>query len=237
MKQPTIIKIGAVIAGKSAIAWTTGKKNIDKPNNIATTTEVNPVLPPAATPEVDSTYAVAGLVPNIEPTVVAVASANKAGFTRGNLPFFINPPCSATPIIVPVVSKIVTSKNANTTVYNPWEKTPLISMSKKTGAGGVEIIPENVRFFVRNPIIPVIIIPINNAPFIRRAIKINVINKPTNVRTVIGSCKSPRVTKFSSSATIIPDILRPRSEEHTSELQSRGHLVCRLLLEKKKIKK
>src|SRR5207253_6331464 len=28
----------------------------------------------------------------------------------------------------------------------------------------------------------------------------------------------------------------PRSEEHTSELQSRGHLVCRLLLEKKKPK-
>src|SRR5437870_10432233 len=27
---------------------------------------------------------------------------------------------------------------------------------------------------------------------------------------------------------------QPRSEEHTSELQSRGHLVCRLLLEKKK---
>src|SRR5437870_2665936 len=30
---------------------------------------------------------------------------------------------------------------------------------------------------------------------------------------------------------------RARSEEHTSELQSRGHLVCRLLLEKKKQKK
>src|SRR5205809_3972013 len=28
----------------------------------------------------------------------------------------------------------------------------------------------------------------------------------------------------------------PRSEEHTSELQSRLHLVCRLLLEKKKVK-
>src|SRR3712207_8694569 len=27
---------------------------------------------------------------------------------------------------------------------------------------------------------------------------------------------------------------RPRSEEHTSELQSRQYLVCRLLLEKKK---
>src|SRR3712207_8027484 len=28
--------------------------------------------------------------------------------------------------------------------------------------------------------------------------------------------------------------VRPRSEEHTSELQSRQYLVCRLLLEKKK---
>src|SRR5579884_4474291 len=41
----------------------------------------------------------------------------------------------------------------------------------------------------------------------------------------------------SDSAT--PSAVRPwyiatRSEEHTSELQSRGHLVCRLLLEKKK---
>src|SRR5437660_7738750 len=32
-----------------------------------------------------------------------------------------------------------------------------------------------------------------------------------------------------------PQVLESRSEEHTSELQSRGHLVCRLLLEKKKI--
>src|SRR5690625_5971586 len=31
-----------------------------------------------------------------------------------------------------------------------------------------------------------------------------------------------------------PSLFFRRSEEHTSELQSRGHLVCRLLLEKKK---
>src|SRR5436305_8337103 len=31
--------------------------------------------------------------------------------------------------------------------------------------------------------------------------------------------------------------VKVRSEEHTSELQSRPHLVCRLLLEKKKKKK
>src|SRR2546429_1321299 len=34
-----------------------------------------------------------------------------------------------------------------------------------------------------------------------------------------------------------PEQDRTRSEEHTSELQSRLHLVCRLLLEKKKNKK
>src|SRR5690625_4854969 len=34
------------------------------------------------------------------------------------------------------------------------------------------------------------------------------------------------------SVELIPIVIR--SEEHTSELQSRGHLVCRLLLEKKK---
>src|SRR5437660_2277912 len=32
----------------------------------------------------------------------------------------------------------------------------------------------------------------------------------------------------------LEDKSEARSEEHTSELQSRGHLVCRLLLEKKK---
>src|SRR3989442_9651370 len=40
----------------------------------------------------------------------------------------------------------------------------------------------------------------------------------------------------SSSSWLNPDFILPnhRSEEHTSELQSRPHLVCRLLLEKKK---
>src|SRR5690625_3729492 len=52
----------------------------------------------------------------------------------------------------------------------------------------------------------------------------------------------PRVT--AAGAALGPQVLRGiiravqdrarRSEEHTSELQSRGHLVCRLLLEKKK---
>src|SRR3712207_8109491 len=37
----------------------------------------------------------------------------------------------------------------------------------------------------------------------------------------------------SPSAPPPGDALSPRSEEHTSELQSRQYLVCRLLLEKK----
>src|SRR2546422_3395431 len=61
----------------------------------------------------------------------------------------------------------------------------------------------------------------------------------------------PYTTLFRSCASIIFPITPPellaaairvgltpiRSEEHTSELQSRLHLVCRLLLEKKKKKK
>src|SRR5207253_6292851 len=37
-----------------------------------------------------------------------------------------------------------------------------------------------------------------------------------------------RLSEHSEQA--IPDAMKGRSEEHTSELQSRGHLVCRLLL-------
>src|SRR5690625_5948378 len=50
---------------------------------------------------------------------------------------------------------------------------------------------------------------------------------------------SPGVEGPASVADLAQDVqetiaqLGVRSEEHTSELQSRGHLVCRLLLEKK----
>src|SRR2546422_5804824 len=40
--------------------------------------------------------------------------------------------------------------------------------------------------------------------------------------------------KTNSTATVLAARGVERSEEHTSELQSRLHLVCRLLLEKKK---
>src|SRR2546429_1620050 len=43
-----------------------------------------------------------------------------------------------------------------------------------------------------------------------------------------------QTTPVDNIFTHTPSLRSPRSEEHTSELQSRLHLVCRLLLEKKK---
>src|SRR5437870_7358971 len=55
-----------------------------------------------------------------------------------------------------------------------------------------------------------------------------------NLRRCIRGCSDVRL-QSARSVFFEPEMRRGlRSEEHTSELQSRGHLVCRLLLEKKK---
>src|SRR5690625_6965662 len=50
--------------------------------------------------------------------------------------------------------------------------------------------------------------------------------------TIVMPCDVTDVAAVNEVAEAVID--EWRSEEHTSELQSRGHLVCRLLLEKKK---
>src|SRR2546429_6536131 len=45
-----------------------------------------------------------------------------------------------------------------------------------------------------------------------------------------------RAASTANQRTRRASLISRRSEEHTSELQSRLHLVCRLLLEKKKIR-
>src|SRR3989442_4293477 len=60
----------------------------------------------------------------------------------------------------------------------------------------------------------------------------------SNIKLELSRDSCVRMTKTSSasvSARLIFVEMTSRSEEHTSELQSRPHLVCRLLLEKKKI--
>src|SRR5439155_24209543 len=62
--------------------------------------------------------------------------------------------------------------------------------------------------------------PIRNESFVRKQFRFD--------------CSGPvHESKLFPNKGFVPD-RRLRSEEHTSELLSRGHLVCRLLLEKKK---
>src|SRR2546421_7301485 len=56
--------------------------------------------------------------------------------------------------------------------------------------------------------------------------------KPVAKARSASTCRCPRKLTKKDSRTA-----SPRSEEHTSELQSRSDLVCRLLLEKKKKKR
>src|SRR5690625_5373645 len=70
--------------------------------------------------------------------------------------------------------------------------------------------------------------------------KIHVLIVPGDVSLLIDAFvlsvafPTPAVTTTSKEKFVSSQNRCERSEEHTSELQSRGHLVCRLLLEKKK---
>src|SRR5690554_7576529 len=70
--------------------------------------------------------------------------------------------------------------------------------------------------------------------------EINSLMYPVPVKDVLEIVPAENF-EFTNSGLKIPGELKDnlifkRSEEHTSELQSRPHLVCRLLLEKKKNK-
>src|SRR5690625_5749626 len=59
------------------------------------------------------------------------------------------------------------------------------------------------------------------------------ISRPVRWADAQSSLTGIATMKFKSRLTAVY-IAAQRSEEHTSELQSRGHLVCRLLLERKR---
>src|SRR5205809_3885664 len=65
---------------------------------------------------------------------------------------------------------------------------------------------------------------------IRRPPRSTLFPYTTLFRSILHHCGDFRIVE----AELDQDFPRVRSEEHTSELQSRLHLVCRLLLEKKK---
>src|SRR2546421_11566730 len=56
----------------------------------------------------------------------------------------------------------------------------------------------------------------------------------TNITTTITTTITTKITTTITTTIMTTITNSSRSEEHTSELQSRSDLVCRLLLEKKK---
>src|SRR2546429_5697607 len=59
------------------------------------------------------------------------------------------------------------------------------------------------------------------------------ISPASSVVSCTSTCSPVEILPLTTGRVVCPPLVR--SEEHTSELQSRLHLVCRLLLEKKKI--
>src|SRR5690554_8190478 len=70
---------------------------------------------------------------------------------------------------------------------------------------------------------------------IRRPPRSTLFPYTTLFRSELGNDSAP--AQGCGSVAVSRPLQSGRSEEHTSELQSRPHLVCRLLLEKKKKKK
>ena len=60
------------------------------------------------------------------------------------------------------------------------------------------------------------------------------IERQSVILSKLAESDSVRTAELATILSVTDETIRKRSEEHTSELQSRRNLVCRLLLEKKK---
>src|SRR5687767_15214001 len=68
----------------------------------------------------------------------------------------------------------------------------------------------------------------------RLAVTITMIAPMMHAQANAHTHRSQTVITYAQLLTAMTTMTAPRSEEHTSELQSLAYLVCRLLLEKKK---
>src|SRR5690625_6992796 len=108
--------------------------------------------------------------------------------------------------------------------WNSERPSGILRQTITTPVGGVEgwVGEDKIKTFVRMGVIM-------EGPFrVPRDIRVNAPHRKVHL------AQTPsRVVAFLPITRNIVET-SARSEEHTSELQSRGHLVCRLLLEKKK---
>src|SRR5690554_2332191 len=105
-----------------------------------------------------------------------------------------------------VILKKSTQQVSQDSIFQPYGNNPVMQYNRVLNVGGANIsIDEN------GPI--VVTIDYNNQPLFQDVLSGGLLKLSSDNKT---------------------EIYSNRSEEHTSELQSRPHLVCRLLLEKKK---
>src|SRR5690348_17792446 len=69
---------------------------------------------------------------------------------------------------------------------------------------------------------------------LEKMLESQLVNQPEQLQDNCQASLQPRLCSVMSTKELLISSPKPRSEEHTSELQSPVHLVCRLLLEKKK---
>src|SRR5690625_4845160 len=98
-----------------------------------------------------------------------------------------------------------------------------------------------MAYYLLLSLIPLLLVLANVIPLLPlspdQAISFIETSFPPDVATMLVPVVEDYLASASGGAIsigLLASIWSARSEEHTSELQSRGHLVCRLLLEKKK---
>src|SRR3712207_6434041 len=115
----------------------------------------------------------------------------------------------------------------NMLTVQPWDQTQLGAIEKAIRSADLGLNPSNDGKMVRVPIPPL-------TEERRRQLAKQVHEAAEEHRTAIRNVRrdaNDRLKKLLKEKQISED---SRSEEHTSELQSRQYLVCRLLLEKKR---
>src|SRR3712207_4275940 len=120
-------------------------------------------------------------------------------------------------------------------MHDDFKNTQLVQKMRQELVKDVKVTPADVRNYFKD-------LPQDSIPFVPTEVEVEIITKqpkiaPEEVNRIKEELRgyTDRVTKGETSFSTLAR-LYSRSEEHTSELQSRQYLVCRLLLEKKKIK-
>ena len=184
-------------------------------NSAATTSAVNPVRPPACTPEALSAKAVVELVPSSEPATIALLSASSARPKRF-LPSASSsrPARPTTPYSVPVASNTSTSTNTSTTCSSTasgappsWCSSPGRSSCRKVGArlGGSDTRPWYCTSPASQPAAVTARMPIRMAPRTRRASSTAISRKPPSASSGGTVFSGPSASMVSWLATITLD--------------------------------